>query len=126
MPVTVIVDSAASLPPEAAVEWGIAVVPMALSVRGRSYRDGEVSEQELLAAPPDQVHTSGPSPGDFLTRFEACPAGAVVITVAGAVSSTYRAACLAAESTKVPVRVVDSATAAGGEALVAIAAARRA
>jgi DegV family protein with EDD domain len=55
-----------------------------------------------------------------------CREGAVVVTVSAKLSSTHQTAVLAARVPDVPVRVVDSETAAGAQALVAFAAARTA
>jgi DegV family protein with EDD domain len=123
MAVSVLVDSGAAVDHEVARRWGIEVVPLRLNVGGRSYRDGEISLDRVLALPPEQVRTSGPVVGDFVAALRGCPGGAVVVTVSAGLSSTHQAAVLAARVSDVPVRVVDSETAAGAQALVALDAA---
>src|SRR5262249_58951337 len=114
----------AALPPQIARERSISVVPMWLTIDGTAVREGEMSLQELLTHP--EVKTSGPSPGEFaavvedeLTRAE----GVVVLTIASEMSSTHEAAVIGARTTDGDVRVVDTRTAAGAEALVVLAAA---
>jgi DegV family protein with EDD domain len=126
MTVAIITDSAAALPPAMAAEGGISVVPMWLSIEGRSVKEGEVPLETVLADP--HVSTSGPAPGEFekVIREKLNDDGVVVLTIASTMSSTYEAAVIGAraasgDSTK--VRVVDTTTAAGAQALVVLAAA---
>jgi DegV family protein with EDD domain len=75
------------------------------------------------------VTTSGPAVGEFAAALEAADPrdGAVVVTVSHDMgASTFLSARAAADSVDVPVRVIDSTTAAGGEGLVVLAAARAA
>lgn len=128
MSVTVVTDSAAAIPDELAKSLGIAVVPIRIMVGDRSYEDGTFSHQELLDAE-EHVSTSGPSPQDFLKAFEArgTEDGVIVLTVSQEIAgSTYLSADTAASSTDLPVRVIDTATAAGAQGLVALAAGRAA
>jgi len=127
MTVAVVTDSAAALPPGLAAEAGIAVVPMWLTVRGTSVHDGDRPLDDLVAE--DDVSTSGPTPGEFADAIAAChdeADGVLVCTIASTMSSTYQAAELAASQAAGDVRVVDTGTAAGAEALVVLAAARAA
>jgi DegV family protein with EDD domain len=128
VPVAVITDSAASLPPSLAAASGIAVVPMWITVAGSSYRDGELPLATVVERGVDGVTTSGPSPGEFAATIEETlgPDGAIVLTVAATMSGTNGAAHLAAEMLGPRVRVVDTGTAAGAEGLVVLAAARAA
>src|ERR671919_1457704 len=119
MSVVVVTDTTASVGPRLATEWGIRLVPLTVTVAGRSYRDDEIDVSTLAEA---RVTTAGPPPGDFLAALQDPPAGAVVVTVAGSLSSTNAAARVAASLTDVPVEVVDSTTAAGGQAPVRLAA----
>ncbi|HZD01693.1 MAG TPA: DegV family protein [Actinomycetes bacterium] len=125
MAVSVITDSAAALPAAVAERAGIVVVPLRLAIGGRSYRDGELDREEVLAHAERGVSTSGPSPGDVLAVLEAYAGrdGTVVLTVAAAMSSTYDAARTAAALFPGEVRVIDTATAAGAQGLAALAAA---
>lgn len=72
--VAIVTDSAANLPPELAVRYGIQVVPFNLYWDGRMYRDGiDLSPGELykrLRGNPDKLpSSSSPSVGDFLQLF---------------------------------------------------------
>jgi DegV family protein with EDD domain len=126
MPVAIVTDSAAALPPELAGAHGIAVVPMWLTIDGRSVREGEIPFEDLLSR--TDVKTSGPAPGEFETvvgdRLAADDVDSVVVlTIASTMSSTYEAAVVGARAAGGPVRVIDTRTAAGAQALVVLAAA---
>ncbi len=126
--VAVVVDSAASLPEELVTENGIGVVPMALVVDGELRSESSVEVSELLEwADAGRVTTAAPGPGDFDAAIEAARTKAdavLVLTLSAEMSSSYSAAALAARSHPGTVRVIDTRTAAGGEGLVALAAAR--
>lgn len=130
MTVSVLTDSAASLDPGPAVNLGIGVVPMGLVVGGVVYPDGELDPAELLErAAHETVSTSAPSPGDFAKAVTASgyDDGAVVVTVSSRMSASFDAARLGAKMFKPgAVEVIDSGTAAGGQGLVALAAAEAA
>jgi DegV family protein with EDD domain len=123
--VAVVTDSAAALPPELAAAHGIAVVPMWLTIGGRSVHEGDVPLTELLAH--DDVTTSGPTPGEFESvikeALRGTDDGVLVCTIASTMSSTYESAVVGARAADGPVRVVDTTTAAGAQALVVLAAA---
>lgn len=127
MTVAVVTDSAAALPPELAAQHDVIVVPMWLTVRGEAEMEGTRGLEELVAE--QQVTTSAPTPGEFEHAIKdglAGNDGVVVLTIAGSMSATYQAAVVAGESVGGPVRVVDTATAGGAEALVVLAAAQAA
>lgn len=123
MTVLVITDTAASISPELAAEWGVRLVPLTVAVAGQTYRDTEVDPADL---PTGKVTTAGPPPGDFLAAIEDALDGAVIVTVAASLSSTNASARAATTATDVPVEIVDSATAAGAQALIVRAATDRA
>lgn len=101
------------------------MVPAKVVLGGVSYPDGTLSLSELLARFDEGVSTAGPSPGDFAEALAGADEGAVVITVAASLSSSFKAAGVAAAmAAGGRVRVVDTRTAAGAEALVALHAAR--
>lgn len=123
---TVITDSAASLPPSLAAEYGVVAVPMQLEIAERPVDERTISMDEVVGRLDEGVLTSGPSPGAFVEALDGvADDGAVVLTVGARLSSTYQAACTAARLVPDPgrVRVVDTATAAGAEGLVVLAAA---
>lgn len=123
MSVAIVTDSAAALPPEIARARDITIVPMWLTIGEQSVREGEVELSELLAH--DDVTTSGPTPGEFeaTVKERLSDDGVCVLTIASTMSSTYEAAVLGARAAGGPVRVVDTMTAAGAQALVVLAAA---
>ncbi len=123
MPVRVITDSTAALDRNLAESKGIGLVPVRVTIGDRSHRDGEISLGEVVDLAERGLGTSGPPPGDFLEALAGATDGAVIVTVAGALSSTFASARLAAERLPVDVRIVDSGTAAGAQALVALHAA---
>lgn len=123
----IVTDSAATLPEELAAELGVVVVPLRITVDGTTVADGAVPPEALLENV-ENVKTAGPSPGDFVDAVSrAGPDGAVILTVSHDMAeSTYMAARVAARLVDVPVRVVDTASAAGGEGRVVLAAAKAA
>ena len=127
MTVAVITDSAAALPTDLATGADIAVVPMWLTWRGRPEPEGTRPLDELVTE--DRVTTSAPTPGEWAAAINDALrtySSVLVCTIASTMSATHQAAVMAAGSVDAPVRVVDTLTAAGGEALVVIAAANAA
>ena len=127
MTVKVLTDSAASLPPELVDKYAIGVVPMRVVIGDSDYVDGGVSIEEVLERFDEGVSTSAPSPGawaDAIEEARAEAAAVVVLTIASAMSASHQAAAVAAEGFSGDVRVFDTATAAGAQALVVLAAAR--
>jgi len=127
--VRVLADSACALPAELLTANEIGVVPLRLTVGERSFTDDEVALEQLVEMLDQPVMTSGPAPGEWAQAFEDALDGAeavVALTVSAAMSSTFDSARLAGTAYGDRVCVVDTGTAAGGEALVALAAARRA
>lgn len=131
MNVSVVTDSAASLPAGAAERLGIVVVPMTLVLGGIVYADGDLDPSEVVArVGRESVSTSAPSPGDFLKGLAAATEGAesggrvVALTVSSSMSASYEVAHTAASYVDdAEVRVVDTRTAAGAQGLVVMAAA---
>lgn len=126
----IVTDSSASLPPEEVHRLGIRVVPLNLVIGGVGFTDGELSPEEVVRrAKAEVVTTSSPSPAAFAKAIGPGSRGdgAVIVTVASTMSSTYESAVLASRHYyEDAVRVVDSGTAAGAQGLVVLAAAERA
>lgn len=125
MTVRIITDSAATIPPDLATRLGIAILPLRISVGDRGFLDGDLDHATLLGSD-EEVKTSGPTPGDFLDAIDRFPATdeVLIITVSYDMgSSTFTAARAAARLTERRVMVLDSASAAGGQGLVVLAAA---
>ena len=123
MRIAIVTDSAAALPAELAAKCGITVVPMWLTIDGRAEVEGPRSLAALLDAP--GVLTSAPAPGEYEAAVKDVLLGAdsvVVLTLAAAMSASNEAARIGTASMD-NVAVVDTGTAAGGQALVVLAAA---
>ena len=126
MTVTVVTDSAASIPGELVQELGIVVVPMSVIIGGTVYPDGQLALDEVMARVGEGVSTSGTNPGEFLAAIEPLDGDVVVLTISAEMSSTYEAARTAANMAGGKARVLDTRTAAGGQGLVVLAAAEAA
>lgn len=132
MPVVIVTGSQACIPRDVLESYDIVVLPYTLELDGRVYHDGiDISPEEFyralpsLASPP---RTSGIPPGVFLDTFDKISSradGILVITIANAMSTVFNNAHLAMESfSKVPVRLLDSGTAAIAQGLVVLEAAK--
>ncbi|MBZ5736697.1 DegV family protein [Nocardioides mangrovi] len=116
MPVAIVTDSTASLPPELAAERGILVVPLQVVIGATVYDEGEGgATPELVAAALKEwkpVSTSRPGPRALLEVYErAVRDGATAIVsvhLSGDMSGTYESAQLAARDASVPVIPVDT------------------
>lgn len=113
-------DSNAQMPAELVARYGVAVVPLTVSLDGRDFLEGEDLDADafytrLAADPPPVVATAAPSPGRFAAAYQAlADAGATAVVsvhVGSAISATLNAARLAAAGAPVPVRLVDTGTA---------------
>lgn len=131
--IRVVTDSVATLPPALAEAEGIEVVPLYVTLNGRTFRDGvELTHQEFfqeLRATRAMPTTAQPTPGDFVRAFERLAAqGAsaiVVLTMSSGISGTFQSALQAArEWTERTVEVIDTRTALMAEGFAALAAAR--
>lgn len=123
--VGIVTDSAASLPAELAKEKGIQVVPMYLVAGGRKGTETAFSEEEVLALMESGITTSAPSPGELARAIAAAEQGegVVVVTVGSRFSASATAARIGADVSSSRVKVIDSGTASGAQALVVLAAA---
>ncbi|PWT74519.1 MAG: hypothetical protein C5B60_06570 [Chloroflexi bacterium] len=126
MTVAIITDGAASLPDERAGIDNVTVVPLRVAIGMVVQEDPTPALAEVLSAHPSTVHTSFPAPSRYLAAINQCRSrvGVVICTVAASLSGSYQAAVHAARRARAPVRVVDTGTAAGGQGLVVLAAAR--
>lgn len=132
--VVIVTDSNASVPADLARELDIRVVPIALTVNGQSFRDGiDITCEQLYQWLRTEKHvptTAAPSVGDFLRVYTAAAQealGVVSIHLSPKLSAIYTAAMTASELVEdVPVRLVNSHTAAMGQGFVVLEAARAA
>ncbi|MGD9701856.1 MAG: DegV family protein [Acidimicrobiia bacterium] len=126
-------DSSSQMPPELRERYGIEVVPMTVSIDGDEYLEDVDLDADAFWARFDngrvpEVETSRPSPGQFALAYEALvdrgATGILSIHVGSAVSGTVNSARLAAHSSSVPVRLIDTGTASFGISCCAWAAAQ--
>lgn len=116
MPVVIVTDSTASIPPELAAERGIVVVPLQVVIGATVYDEGaDGAAPDLVAAALKEwkpVSTSRPGPAALLEVYEKAAAdGATAIVsvhLSGDMSGTFESAQLAARDAPVPVLTVDT------------------
>jgi len=138
--VSVVTDTTSYLPGELAAANGIHLVSLYVVFGGeRTVREADITDYdaffEELRGTEQLPTTSQPSIGDFIAVWEPLLAkgdDVVSIHISGGISGTVQSAQQAAEQLEREgkggerVRVIDSATSAGGLGLVALAAARAA
>ena len=134
--VALVCDSSVCLPQDIVDELALHIVPLELSLEGKTYLDGvDISPREfysLLARCEKLPTTSAPSSASFIKAFAegAVQAESILcLTLLSSVSATYNVAVAAAEMARealpdTRIEVVDTRTAAGGQGLVVLAAAR--
>jgi DegV family protein with EDD domain len=133
MSVAIVSDTCHYLSPEVVAENDIHLVSLYVHWHGEAQRESDITDYDdyygRLGADPELPTTSQPSIGDFLAVYEPLlDAGNEIVSVhlAGGMSGTVRAAEQARDQLgdrSGKVHVIDSATACGGEGLVALAAA---
>lgn len=134
--VSLVTDSAASLPAELCSRYDIEVVPLNLVLDDRSYPDGVDGNTDefyrSLKATRRPPMTAGASPGAHLAAFRRVSEksrAVLYVSVSDQFSGTYSsgvqaAAMLKAERPKVDIEVIDSHAAAMAQGFVVLAAAR--
>jgi DegV family protein with EDD domain len=114
-----VTDSNAQLPADLAERYGVEIVPLTVTVDGVEYLEGvdldaDAFYARFLTGRP-AVSTAQPSPGRFVTAYEAAAErGATEILsvhIGSSVSGAVNAARLAVQVSPVPVRIVDTGTA---------------
>lgn len=114
--VAIVCDSTADLPLAWYDEHDVRMVPLKVLFGDRTYldwREFEPSEFFVkLAAATTLPKTSQPSPADFTAAYEALAAdgydGIVSVHLTAALSGTFQSASIAAETSPIPVRVIDT------------------
>jgi DegV family protein with EDD domain len=133
MSVALVSDSCHYLPRSIVESCGIQQVPLYVHRGGEAVRESEITDYDeyyrRLGSENDLPTTSQPSIGDFLAVYEPLTAAGheiVSIHLSGGISGTFRSAEQAREQlgdAAAQVHVLDSATAAGGQGLMLMAAA---
>ena len=128
--VTVVTDSAASLPVGEPASASVIVVPLRLlagDVVADDGAPGAAAEIEAAAARGEKLTTARPAPAQFAAAYRrASEAGAPAVLsvhVSGLLSGTVSSAALAAADAPIPVRVLDAGTIGSGLGLVVLSAA---
>ena len=134
----VVVDSAASLPAGMGEDHHLFIVPMRLSIKGKTYLDGlDLTPSDfyrMLERTKETPATSSPSPDSFLDAFRAASevaSSVLCLTVSPRFSSSYHSANNAVHEAMqalpdTRIALIDSESAAGGQGLVAMEAWRAA
>lgn len=123
--VAIVTDSASYLPADVRQRFGVAIVPLTVTVDGRDYREGVDVDADAfypMLEHATSVTTSQPPPGVILEAYHAAAAGGAAsilsIHIGAALSGTVQSAQLAASMSPVPVTVIDSGQASFAEGLV--------
>jgi DegV family protein with EDD domain len=136
--VTIVTDTTACVPEEQVRKYGIEVVPVQLIFGEKTYRDGiDISPTEFysrLRREKNMPTTSSSSPEPYLEAFENASRKAnsiLCLTEPRKFSAMFNSASVAMETAKKTIRdavieVIECSTAAAGQGLVALAAARAA
>jgi DegV family protein with EDD domain len=136
--VAVVTDTTACIPKEKVTEYGIELVPIELIFGNRVYRDGiDISPTEfytMLRQAEKLPTTSGSLPGPYLEAYRRASqraSGILCITESSKFSGMADSARLAMEMAKqelpgVMIQVLECSSAAAGQGLVVLAAARAA
>lgn len=130
----VVADSSSNIPADVAQELGISIVPVLVTFDGQDYHDGvDLTPAQVYRWLREGRHasTAAPALGDFARVYEAAVAagatGIVSVHMSPKLSATHSTAEHAGRLLAgVPVRVVDSKSAAMGAGFAAIEAARAA
>jgi DegV family protein with EDD domain len=127
--VAVVTDSSACLPAEVARQWGVTIVPLQVTIGGRSRAEGDpgLAREVVQAAHSGEAATTSQPNLAACTeaiRIAALDADAIVaITLSEKMSGTVGTMRRAAQEAPVPVTVVDSRTVSLGLGFAALSAA---
>ncbi len=135
----IMTDSIACLPPDMAREYGIEVVPAStITIAGKTYLEGvTITAKEcydFIKKDPDSFITAAIQPGFLVEAFRKAAQNSpniLHITLSSAMSAGFQTANLAAEmlrkeDPRIDIRVVDSKTVGGAQALIVLAVAKEA
>jgi DegV family protein with EDD domain len=130
--VALVTESQTCIPRELVERYDIKIVPFILIMGEKQYLDGvDIDAQEFyrkLASLNGIARTASASPGDYLKAFSELSQryeSILVITISQKISASYQSAMVAASQfDAVPVKVLDSGTAAAAQGLVVLRVAR--
>jgi DegV family protein with EDD domain len=114
MPVALVTDSTAYLPPELIAEYAVTVVPLQVLLAGKAFDENEIEPAQVARALRERtpVTTSRASPGMFCAAYQDLQSrgydAVVSVHLSGEMSGTVGSARLAAGQVDLPVHVVDS------------------
>jgi DegV family protein with EDD domain len=128
--IAVVTDSTCDMGPERLSAIGVTAVPLKVHFGDETYRDWvDLTPEQFypkLVGAKALPTTSQPTPGEFAAEFQRLAdegaEGIVSIHISSKLSGTYASAEMAAREASVPVRVIDSYTAAGAIQLPVLAA----
>lgn len=107
----IVTDSTSDLSPELIQKYGIGVVPLGVTVQGKTFRDQiDISIEELfrsVEATGQLPKTSAPSAAEFMPFFDQ-PGDVIFIGISSQLSATVQNAILAANTLGKSVRIIDS------------------
>jgi DegV family protein with EDD domain len=135
MNIHIVTDSTSDLPPALLNELPITVVPLFITLNGKSYQDNiDLTRKEFYTALPTSdpyPTTAAPSPNQFMRAFDrAVEKGAEVIFtihISQTLSATFSSAEAAAKQyNRVPVYAIDSGNLTMAEGLIVVKAAQAA
>lgn len=129
--VAVVVESGSDVTPEVAERWGIEVVPMHVSLGGKTFDDGDITPADMLRRAEklgELPHTSAATPADYAAVFDRAHAAhpeahLLHLAYSAATTASYEAALTAGEG-RAYVTSVDTAQVSAGQGFVAVETAR--
>jgi DegV family protein with EDD domain len=136
--VAILTDSIACLTPEMVRQYKIRILPINIHFKGQTYRDGiDINTTEayrMLESEPDHFASSPASAGEYAEAYLEMSREAeslLCITLSSRLSTIHNMACLGRDEIRdelenTSIEVFDSKTAAVGEGLIVLAAARAA
>lgn len=135
--VGIVTDTICCLPPELIKEYDIGIVPIALSINGKPYKDQvEITPDEFWKIFPEmkEFTTGAPPLGDYIEVLKELvqSTDSIVCTfVSRALSAIYETGVQAVdmfkkENPNINIETIDSRTAAGAQGFIALEAARAA
>lgn len=136
--IAIVTDSISCLEKELIEKYGIEIVPIRLTFKGKIYRDSvdltPTQAYEMLLDDPERFNTSPASPGHYLEAYRKAgrkAGGILCITLSSKLSTGYNMACTAMEQARsempgISIHVMDSMNVTAAEGFVVLAAARAA